>query len=266
MKNAAYAAIAASSIAVLLASGFAGARATALPTPIPQASQTAPPDVIASPTTPPLLVNGQMIDLERGFVVFSSGDAFRLAPSLKIVDSATGATPTYSLEPGLYAVAGLDPATGLVTSLRTSRRPLAEGTPAAQVPRQYVAQASSPYPNPDLAPPKKTYTSQLSKSVAVEITALVPPDTPFTDDIYMTTDSSGWNPRAVKMQRMDGRHFRIEIALQGGTELHYLFTRGAWTSVERDRSGLERSARLLSVPGGDAMTVDVTVQRWADLP
>jgi hypothetical protein len=135
----------------------------------------------------------------------------------------------------------------------------------AQVPRRYVVAASSPKPNPDLAPPA-IVTSAFSKTVGVTVTAFVPPETPFRDDVYMATDTSGWNPQAIKMQRLDGVHFRIQMDLQRGTEIHYLFTRGTWNTVERDRSGLQRKPRRLFVPGGDVHTIDATIYRWADLP
>ena len=167
--------------------------------------------------------------------------------------------------PGLYAAASLDQATSLVTSVRLSTRPFAAGTPAAQVPRRFVAVASPRQPNPDLAPPPVLYASKLSPDVLVTIGVEVPADTPYADDIFLTTDSSGWNAQAIKMQRVDGRHFRIQIHLKGGAAFHYLFTRGSWQSVERDRSGLQRSPRLLAVPGGDSMVLSLTVFRWADV-
>jgi len=254
--------------AIMLIAGGAAAPIVAAGdvTPAPS-QQTPPPDVAApSPTPEPLLVNGQVIDLERGYVVFSSGDAFKLAPNAAIVDDASGATPTYNLTPGIFAVATLDVSSGLVLSLRTSRRPLPAGTPAAQIPRRYVIAASSPKPNPDLVERRAVYTSVLSKAVTVTVTVAVPPDTPFNDDVYMATDTSGWNPQAIKMQRLDGLHFRIQMDLRGGTEIHYLFTRGAWNDVERDRAGLQRKPRDLFVPGGDSQIVDATIYRWADLP
>jgi hypothetical protein len=207
-----------------------------------------------------------MIDLERGFIVFSSGDAFRLGMGAAIVDDKTGKPPSFALRPGLYALASLDPARAQVTSVRISKRPLQGGLPPEQVGRQYVALASSPLPNPDLEPKKTVYTSKLSASVLVSLTVQVPPDTPYVDDVYVATDTSGWNARAIKMQRLDGLHFRITVQLKGGTDFHYLFTRGSWQSVERNRAGLQRQARELYVPGGDALTIDATVFRWADLP
>ena len=217
-------------------------------------------------TAAPLSVSGQLVDLEKGYVVFSSGDAFKLAPDVAIVDDATNLPPPYPVEPGLYALASLDPSTATVTSIRLSRTPLPGGTPAASIPHEYVAEVSSPQPNPELEPPRAIYTSKLSADVLVTITVQVPAETPFLDAIYIATDSSDWNAQAIAMQRIDGRHFQISIRLKGGTEFHYLFTRGSWKTVERDRSGLQRTARLLSVPGGDSMLVNATVYRWADIP
>jgi hypothetical protein len=235
--------------------------------PVPRPSQTAPPDVAApSPTPLPLQIGGQVIDFERGYIVFASGDAFRLAPAVVTQDAKTGLPADFAVEPGMYAVAALDPVSGLVTVVRISRTPLAEGTPAAQVPRKYVAVASSPQPNPDLVPSKSLYSSPLTPTETVTVVVQVPADTPYTDDVYLATDTSGWNPQAIKTQRLDGLHFRIQFALKGGTDFHYLFTRGSWRTVERDRSGLQRKPRDLYVPGGAAQDIAATVYRWADLP
>lgn len=235
-------------------------------TPIPHPSQTPPPDVAATPAPLAPRYGGQLLDLERGYVVFSTGDALRMAPDAVIVDDATGVAPSYTIEPGLYAIAIVDLSTGLVTSLRIGNAPLPGATPVAEVPRALVSTASSPQPNPDLAPRATKYQSKLSAAVQVSITVSVPPNTPFTADIYMATDTSGWNAQAIKMQRVDGRDFRIILQLQGGTDFHYLFTRGTWSSVERERSGLQKQARELLVEGGDALDVAAKVYRWADLP
>jgi hypothetical protein len=235
-------------------------------TPIPHPSQTPPPDVAATPAPLAPRYGGQLLDLERGYVVFSTGDALRMAPDAAVIDDATGVAPVYAIEPGLYAIAVVDLSTGFVTSLRIGRAPLPGATPVAEVPRALVSAASSPQPNPDLAPRPTKYQSKLSAAVQVTITVSVPPDTPFAADIYMATDTSSWNAQAIKMQRVNGRDFRIVLQLQGGTDFHYLFTRGTWSTVERDRSGLQRKARELFVEGGDALDVSAKVARWADLP
>jgi hypothetical protein len=240
--------------------------ADAAATPIPHPSQTPPPDVAATPAPTTQRYAGQLLDVERGYVVFSTGDALRTAPDITIVDDDTDAPATYVIEPGLYAIAIVDPASGLVTSLRVGRTPRPGATPIADVPRALVSTATSPQPNPDLAPPTTLYHSKLSAAVQVTVTVSVPPDTPFNADVYLATDTSGWNAQAIKMQRVDGRDFRIVLQLQGGTDFHYLFTRGTWATAERERSGLQRQARELLVNGSDALDIAAKVFRWADLP
>lgn len=252
--------------AATLASSPYDARGTAIqPTPLPAASQTPPPDVASTPTPTPLLVNGQVIDLERGYIVFSTGDAFRMASDATIVDDGTGTPPDFALDPGFFAVASLNGSTGVVEAVRVSRHPLSAGTPAAQVPRRLVSVATPWHPNPDLVPRRGVYTNPLSNSTAVTLVVEVPANTPFTDDVYIATDTSGWNPQAIRMQRVDGLHFRIQADLAGGTEFHYLFTRGSWKTVERDKSGLEHAAREFFVPGGAGEVIYARVYRWADI-
>ena len=237
----------------------AAAVSAALDSPTPAVSPT------SSPAPAPLIASGQVVDLERGYIVFATGDAFKLDPAVRIVDIDTGIAPSYAITPGVFASITIDPTTALVTDVRTSLDPLAEGMPIARIPHALVATASSPQPNPDLAPPPTTFHSQLSTAVRVTIDVDVPPETPLGDDIYITTDTSGWNAQAIKMQRVNGRHFRIQVDLKGGTQFRYLFTRGSWQSVERARSGLARDPRTLFVPGGDSMVLDATVYRWADI-
>ncbi len=239
--------------------------AVAAPTPIPHPSQTVPPDLAApSPTPLPLLVSGQLIDLERGFVVFASGDAFALSPTVAIVDNDTSQPPAYAVQPGVFALVALDPNTALVTSIRTALVPIPGGTPVAEVPHRYVAEASSPLPNPDIVPNRSAHVSKLSSTIQVDIVVEVPASTSYTDDVYMATDTSGWNPRAIRMQRIDGRHFRISLELPFNTDFHYMFTRGSWTTVERDRAGLQRQPRELAAGGAEELLINATVFRWAD--
>ena len=250
-------------VAATLVLALAGA---AQPTPIPHPTQTVPPDVAATPTATPLALTGQIVDLERGYIVFTTGDALRLAPGSTVVDANTEQPPAFALTPGLYASVVIDTTTGLVASVRVSHKPIPAGLPVDQVPRQFVAVASSPVPNPDVNPPPSLTKSVLSGDVLVTVKVTVPPNTPFGDDVYLATDTSGWNALAIKLQRLDGRRFGITFHLAFGSTFHYLFTRGSWHTVERDRAGLERPARTLQASGSDSLTIDATVYRWADLP
>ena len=245
---------------------LAGSPSIARPAPAPPASPSPAPSVTASASSSSSIVaTGQIVDLERGYVVFSTGDAFKLAPDARVVDDATSQTPTYTVGAGVFAAITIDETSALVTDVRTSLRPLAARTPISEVPRAVVSIASTPVPNPDLVPPAILPPSRLSSDVLVTIDVEVPPETPYTDDVFITTDTSGWNAQAIKMQRLDGRRFRIQVHLKGGTEFRYLFTRGSWQSVERDRADLSRAPRTLFVPGGDSMVVSATVYRWADV-
>ena len=249
--------------ALLLASRIASGAPVTTPTTAAATPSASP----AAAVTPASLVvaYGQLADLERGYAVFTTGDAFRVAPDAAIADAATNTSPLYTVGAGTYAVIALDPATGLVTAIHTSPHPLRTGIPVAQVPRTFAVATSPHQTNPELAPPPVVYHSQLSVDVLVTIEVEVPPQTPYEDPVFIATDSSGWNAQAIAMQRVDGRHFRIRIHLKPGTEFRYVFTRGSWQSVEREQSGLERKPRTLYVPGGDSMVVSATIYRWADI-
>lgn len=230
------------------------------------AASRADPTPAASTSPGSLVATGQVVDFERGYIVFSTGDAFKLAPQVHVVDDATMSPPAYPIGPGVFAAITIDETSALVTDVRTSLAPLVERTPVAEVPRALVSAASTPVPNPDLAPPPMLPVSRLSRDVLVTIDVEVPPDTPYGDDVYVTTDTSGWNAQAIEMQRLDGRRFRIQVHLKPGTEFRYLFTRGSWQKVERDRAGLAREPRTLVVRGGDSMVVSAVVYRWSDVP
>jgi hypothetical protein len=260
IRSAAYAACAALAATLAFASPSA-----ADPTPSPSPSLS--PTATSAPSPMPLSqYSGQVLDVERGYIVFSTGAALRLSPDARFTDAASGQIRTAAIDPGEYAEATLD-ANGIVTAVAVSDTPITSGTPIANVPRAFVVQASPAYPNPDLIPPAHLFpVSKLSPDEKVTITVDVPPETPFSDDVYMATDTSGWNPEAVKLQRIDGRHFRMSVEVSPGTQFKYLFTRGSWATVESDAAGLRRAARTLAAQGEASLVIDATVQRWLDLP
>ena len=63
---------------------------------------------------------GQLLDVRNGYVYFSTGDAFQLAPDAKILDYDTGKPTTLQPHVKLYARAVLDPTTNQPT--RVGRR------------------------------------------------------------------------------------------------------------------------------------------------
>ncbi len=241
--------------------------AVAAPTPIPHPSQTVPPDLAApSPTPLPLLVSGQLIDLERGFGVLASEEAFaRLSPTVSMVaDDLTVATPgifsVFFRVCACVALMQIGPVDVKKNHADADPRGITPGRNTAPICCQgFIATAE-----PRVMQNRSAHVSKLSSTIQVDIVVEVPASTSYTDDVYMATDTSGWNPRAIRMQRIDGRHFRISLELPFNTDFHYMFTRGSWTTVERDRAGLQRQPRELAAGGAEELLINATVFRWAD--
>jgi len=99
--------------------------------------------------------------------------------------------------------------------------------------------------------------------VTITIVVHVPGNTPATDDVYLSTDRSSYNPSEVPMQRVDGTTFSVAVTVASGTTLKYEFTRGTYATVERDRTGGIVTPRPLNVD--TAVKTEDTVARWADL-
>jgi hypothetical protein len=260
MKNRLFALLAL--VALVLAwSGLA--RGGALPTPQPLGSiATLPPiDATATPSPSGRLVkySGQILDLRKSFVFFTTGDAFRLAPDYKVVDAA-GTGPT-ALHPTTltYAQASFDAGNGAVVQLALSRRPFPPEASYETI-KHFAVAVSTPFANPDLAQNKEGYDG---KPVLVVITVQVPPQTPFTDSVYIATDTSGWSPTAIKMDRVDALHYRVSTTFTSGTKLVYRYTRGSWPSSERGENGLQITHNAI-VPNVDVKRLADTVYAWAD--
>ena len=218
----------------------------------------------------PISVTGQLLAYQDGYVFFTTGDGFRVAPNVAILDDTTKKPATEQPAPRLYARATFD-ASGTVVELDLSRKPL----PVAPLPddvQQFAVTASTPFPNPELAP--KTAASGESsydasqtysgKPVLVIITVQVPPSTPFGSQVYITTDTSGWNPQAYAMDRIDALHFRLTRHIASGTILHYLYTRGSLQTEERGENGLDRTPREIRLSDADVRSINDVVYAWAD--
>ena len=99
--------------------------------------------------------------------------------------------------------------------------------------------------------------------VTVTIDVFVPPRTPPTDDIYISTDRSDWNPAEIRMDRVDARHYRLGLPLVHGARLAFRITRGSFGTTERDAArALPPAHVLIATPNAD---VRVTVAAWADI-
>ncbi len=222
---------------------------------------------------PAVSISGQLLAYQQGYVFFTSGNGFHVAPNVRILDDTTKAPTTLQPRPRLFARAVFNEA-GQVVELDLSKTalPLQPLSPLVQ---KYVVAASPSYPNPELAP-KTSGTNELTatntagmtfsgKPVLIVFEVEVPPSTPFNTQVYMATDTSGWNPQAFRMERVDALHFRLVQRFRSGTIIHYLYTRGSLQSEERSASGLDMPPRTLVVTNADVRAVNDHVYAWADL-
>lgn len=241
------------------------------------AAPTAPP-AAATPSTGLLRYSGQLLDVQRGFAFFTTGDAFRLAPGVKIVDARTGAATAQLPATRTFARASFD-GSGQIVELAISSKPLpAEATYLDA--HKYAVAFSSPAPNPELDPnrprtgppgsaPRQSRIPLTGKIVPVRFLVRVPPNTKLSDPVYMSTDVAGWNATAIRMERVDGLHYAVTLPLRTGTEFAYKYTRGSWRSAERGRTGIEAPARSFfldatEVGEPDTKLRDDVVYNWSD--
>lgn len=221
---------------------------------------------------PSIVVSGQLLAYQDGYVFFTTGDGFHVASGIVIHDAKTGGATRLVPAPRVWARATFD-ASGTVTELDLSRDPLPPQGSFADVTR-FAVVASSPQPNPDLADyqatpgpggetPKPTIVYS-GRPVLVTFIVQVPPTTPFTSSVYITTDQSGWNPQAIPMTRVDALHYEITRRYASGTQFRYLYDRGSLNSQEAAQNGLVRNPREFTVPDADVRDVDDRVFAWQD--
>ena len=130
--------------------------------------------------------------------------------------------------------------------------PSATALPAAQIPKSaYV-----------LAPAAERDADETQR-VTVTIDVTVPPRTPPGDDIYVSTERSGWSPSEIRMNQVDARHFRLELPARRGARIPFRITRGTYATTERDQSRALPPAHV--APGEPGAHVAVTVAAWADI-
>jgi hypothetical protein len=234
--------------------------------PAPAASPAGPAAPAASPGAPAaalLTFSGQLLDLRNGFVYFTTADAFKAAPTLRIVDFDTGGPTALVPGPRIYARATLDPATGAIVELALTKRRLATDAAYQQAyarAHAFVVAGSATVPAPEL----NNQVRLTGRRVAVTFYVQVPPTTPLTDSVYITTDASGWVANAMKMDRIDALHYRLTRAYASGTKFAYRYTRGSWTSVEVGEDGLQGDPHQFFVPEVDAKRLTDVVYRWSD--
>jgi hypothetical protein len=225
-------------LAFVLAAAFSPPTApSALPTP-----QTIPP---IAPST----VHGRLLIITPAYLVFTTGDAVRIGSVARIAPMLhLGQSIRVRFDPASHYVRSVEPAFGAAPQNEID---------AAQLPRAYVtASRASSRSSANAA------TSAQSKTVSVGFIVHVPDDTPISDDVYLTTERSNFSPAELKMNRIDVRRWSASLPLVEGTTLHYQYTRGNYSTVERDSGGGVITPHALEVHEG--VRTDDTVARWAD--
>lgn len=202
-------------------------------------------------------VSTQVLDYEHGYLFVSSGDAFRVAPNAAIVNGVPAARR--------YALVTFD-SSGTITRIQLADKAFPpEGDLSAFT--KYAVALSPAVADPDLVPspvPGRCGTTVAGKSVTVVVTVQVPPSTTMTDTVYMTTDTTGWNAQAYRLDRIDALHYRTVLKLLSGTVMHLLFDRGSTQSIEVGQNGIEEKPYLLCIGDEDAQAFTRTVYRWGD--
>jgi hypothetical protein len=217
----------------------------------------------ATPAPALISFSGQLLDLRNGFVYFTTADAFKASPALRLVDFDTGGPTTLVPGPRVYARATLDPASREIVELALTKRRLAADAAYQQAyarAHAFVVAGSATVPAPEL----NGQVRLTGRRVAVTFYVQVPPTTPLTDTVYITTDASGWVANAMKMDRIDALHYRLTRAYASGTKFAYRYTRGSWTSVEVGEDGLQDDPHQFFVPEVDAKRLTDVVYRWSD--
>ena len=211
-----------------------------------------------------VVVTAQLLDYQNGYIFVTTGDGFRVSPTSAIVAYNT-AKPAGPPRPRQYARLTFDE-TGTVIKIELSNSKVAPEGDLSAV-RHFAVALSTPAPNPDLGP----HTGGLvcsnvrpGRSVILNITVEVPPSTPLTDTVYMTSDQSGWNAQAYRLDRSDALHYRTQLKLLSGTVLHVLFDRGSMQSVQVGQNGIEHDPYPICIADEDAQSFRTTIYHWAD--
>jgi hypothetical protein len=244
------------------------------PTPVPAGAMTAAPTPASttataaasvapgtlSVTPPPNLVTytGQLLDYRNNYVYFTSGDAFPAIDLPRIIDALTGQPTTLAPKAKMFARATFDPASKKIIELAITARRL-QTSQSLGAATAFVVVGSTPAPAPEIAGQNLT-----GRQVAVVFEVTVPPTTLFTDSVYISTDSSDWNPTAIKLDRVDAYRYRAQRFFASGTKFAYRVTRGTWNSVERGEDNLDPPAHQFFVREVDSLAARVTVYHWSD--
>jgi hypothetical protein len=192
-----------------------------------------------------VLIAAAAASLFRVVPLACRGDRLAIAGGavLRLADDASCAT----VVPGrAVGVALDDQGRAVLRSLDATARP------ASEIPRSAFV----------LAPADENAADDASL-VTVTIDVTVPPRTPPTDDIYVSTERSGWSPSEIRMDRVDARHYRLALRLRRDARVAFRITRGSYATIERDATRALPPAHI--AVGEPNARLPITVDAWADV-
>ncbi|HEY0394246.1 MAG TPA: hypothetical protein VGD01_07095 [Candidatus Elarobacter sp.] len=174
-----------------------------------------------------------------------SGDRLAVAGAgvLRLADGASCA----AIVPGRAVAVALDE-----NNRATPQKLTPDALPASKIPRAAY-----------LIAPAAERDADETQLVTSTIDVFVPPRTPPGDDVYVSTERSGWSPSEVRMDRVDVRHFRLVLKLRRGARVAFRVTRGSYGTIERDAARALPPAHVAS--GEPDAHVRIDVPAWADI-
>ncbi len=102
------------------------------------------------------------------------------------------------------------------------------------------------------------------KNIQLFLHAL-PPNTPPDVPFFAAGDFNNWQPddERFRFASKNGGCYALEIPIPSSGAMAFKITRGKWSSVECDHMGNDRPNRSVAA---DENAVQISVERWADLP
>jgi hypothetical protein len=95
--------------------------------------------------------------------------------------------------------------------------------------------------------------------------ASLPGNTPPSDPIYISGNFNNWDPGDPKYILRPNSDSVLEVSLPKGVgEIEYKFTRGDWSTVEKDPCGFEVSDHVAFY--GKKPVIRDTIRSWNDMP
>jgi len=214
----------------------------------------------ASADAPPsAAVNAQLLALGNGYIFLTSGETYRLAPDVAFLDPK-GQKTAQKPEAGSFVKLTFDAQGTVIAIAQATRSEKSSGDLAKYSLLPPFAQPPGPLASAHPLPA----TVLRDLRVTVAFTVEVPTTTLGTDQIYMATSETSWNPLAIRFDRIDSQHFRAVMLVPAGSRFRYLYTRGSSQSLERGRNGLQRKPRELVLDTVQARSIADRVDHWGD--